>query len=375
MLASYLVRGSSPEFVQTDFRAAGTIAIFAAARKKARGALSAECRARRDHGTSRCQSPPDSACLALSSSSGATPACAATARSKASFAGDIVEHAGEEVRRAGRRSDVAGTDAGEREETLEVLGIAGEIAERRDRQRRGRLLARLRVGFAGPASAFPDHRGSVPEVVGGAGGVSTRISRASLRTSGGEAWMSRIRLCTAAPPTGRTSRPRPRISARKSGSRMVASNPRAQRLDALRRNSRRRRERTRHRLPRHDQLERGIAAGVARQFHDRGNVGEVLVALQGDLQRHRDPLAGQHVAVAREKARPRPAATAVDLAAFHREHELGAAGIAGDDAHRQGKQVAQHGREHVAVGAGSRCADQRLLGDACPARSQCRARR
>jgi len=73
--------------------------------------------------------------------------------------GDIVEHAFEEVRRAGRNSDVAGADASEREEAREVLRIAGEIAERRDRQRRGRLLARLRVGFAGPASAFPDHCG------------------------------------------------------------------------------------------------------------------------------------------------------------------------------------------------------------------------
>ena len=57
--------------------------------------------------------------------------------------GDIVEHACEEIRRAGGSANVAGTDAGEREEALEVLGIAGEIAERLDRQRRGRLLARL----------------------------------------------------------------------------------------------------------------------------------------------------------------------------------------------------------------------------------------
>src|SRR5262245_26397509 len=74
---------------------------------------------------------------------------------------DIIEHAGEEAWAASRGANLAGTDAGEGEEAREVLGIAGEIAERRDRQRRGRLLARLRVGFAGPPSAFPDHRGII----------------------------------------------------------------------------------------------------------------------------------------------------------------------------------------------------------------------
>jgi hypothetical protein len=69
--------------------------------------------------------------------------------------GDIVEHAGEEVRRARRNPDVGGTDAGEREESLEVRGIAGEITERGDRQGRGRLLARVRVGLGRIALRAP----------------------------------------------------------------------------------------------------------------------------------------------------------------------------------------------------------------------------
>jgi hypothetical protein len=37
-------------------------------------------------------------------------------------AGDIIEHAGEEVRRARRRANVAGADAGERQEAFEMSG-------------------------------------------------------------------------------------------------------------------------------------------------------------------------------------------------------------------------------------------------------------
>src|SRR5450631_3484768 len=87
--------------------------------------------------------------------------------------GDIVEHAGEKAGLAGGRAYLAGTDPGEREEAFEMLGIAREIAERRNRQRRGRVLARLAVDLAGARAAFPDHLMSVPEVIGAAGGVST----------------------------------------------------------------------------------------------------------------------------------------------------------------------------------------------------------
>src|SRR5262249_601206 len=69
----------------------------------------------------------------------------------------------------------------------------------------------------------------------------------------------------------------------------------------------------------------------------------------------------QSLAAAQE-ARPRPATASVDLVALHRQDDLGAAGIAGDDLERQIEQLAQHVGEDVAFGATAGGADPGRLG-------------
>ena len=56
-------------------------------------------------------------------------------------AGDVIEHAGEKLRLARRIADGFGADSGHRQEAAEPLGLGGDEAERRDRERFGRFAA------------------------------------------------------------------------------------------------------------------------------------------------------------------------------------------------------------------------------------------
>ena len=139
---------------------------------------------------------------------------------------------------------------------------------------------------------------------------------------------------------------------------------RAQRRELLRRHSGRRRERPRDALPRHDQLERRALRRVGGQIHDQRHAQQIgiVVLVQRDLQRDVDLVASQHRLVAAQQTRPRPAAAAVDFVALHRQRDLGAAGIAGDDADRHLEHVAQDGGEYIALGAAARGTDDARLG-------------
>ncbi len=78
------------------------------------------------------------------------PACWAKAISSGSLRGDVVEHAGQELRIAGGAADVARADAGGGEEAAEVLRLGGEVRQRRD----GEPFGRFAAGAVFAASGF-----------------------------------------------------------------------------------------------------------------------------------------------------------------------------------------------------------------------------
>src|SRR5262249_39215245 len=73
-------------------------------------------------------------------------------------------------------------------------------------------------------------------------------------------------------------------------------------------------------------------------------------------------LVGDPGAVGRFHTRPRPAAAALQFAAFHGEHDVVAARIAADDFHFRAQHPIHHLGKLVGVGAGAGAADRHLLG-------------
>ena len=63
-------------------------------------------------------------------------------------AGEMIEHAGEEVRVARGLADLLRADAGDGEEAAELLGLRGEERQRRDGERLGCLAPRAALAAA-----------------------------------------------------------------------------------------------------------------------------------------------------------------------------------------------------------------------------------
>ena len=107
-----------------------------------------------------------------------------------------------------------------------------------------------------------------------------------------------------------------------------------------------------------DQEPQHLALLVARGALERHrHVRQVGILLQIELHQHVD--LRQPVLLALE-ARPRPAAAAVDLAALHREIDVVAARIAGDELDLGAEHVAQDQRERVGIGADRAAAEAEL---------------
>ena len=81
-------------------------------------------------------------------------------------------------------------------------------------------------------------------------------------------------------------------------------------------------------LRHHQQLELLAGRLVMHEFHHRRRVGEFRAALLGDDDRHRDLVLGQPIRPRRFDHRKLAAAAAVELAALHREVNIGAVLVA-----------------------------------------------
>ncbi len=111
------------------------------------GVVQAVAAERGHHGISRSQTPP-SAARARSISRRIDALLLREGDQQRLVAGEMVEHAGEEVRIAGGIADVARADAGGGEKAAEMLGLGGEERQRRDGERLRRLAPRAVLAAA-----------------------------------------------------------------------------------------------------------------------------------------------------------------------------------------------------------------------------------
>jgi len=135
----------------------------------------------------------------------------------------------------------------------------------------------------------------------------------------------------------------------------------AERGKAIGRHAGRRQKRPPHDLAGEDQLEDlALLIGLG-EIHDQRHVRQIGMLRQRHLRQNDDLLARDPVGPCRHHARQRPAAAALNLAAFEREADVIAAGIAGDDLELGAEHGVEHRGELIGVVTGAGRADGERL--------------
>ncbi len=141
----------------------------------------------------------------------------------------------------------------------------------------------------------------------------------------------------------------------------------AQRLGAVLRHTGRRQKRPAHHLPREDQPEDLLLLVGLGEIHAPAEHSAGPGCLcERQLHQDVDRLVVDPALVRRQHARPRPAAAALHLAALHRQRDVVAARIAGDDLELGAEHAVEDARELIGVGRRAGAADDQLLAHACP---------
>ena len=118
---------------------------------------------------------------------------------------------------------------------------------------------------------------------------------------------------------------------------------------------------------RHEQLQDLQLLGVLGQLHDQRHVRQVGILAEGRLRDDVDLLLLDPALALRLDAGPVDAADAVELAALHRQHDLGGAGIAGHELDVGAEHVLVEVGEDIELAARAGAAERdRLLEEVLP---------
>src|SRR5712692_6660646 len=116
--------------------------------------------------------------------------------------------------------------------------------------------------------------------------------------------------------------------------------------------ARRRNQWPSHGLPREDELQHLAVLGLAHEFIEHGDIGQVLVLVEAELHDDLEAAGSKIVLVAGTRDAPGIPHDAVELAALDCEHDLLRAGIAGNRLELGAEERVERDREYLLI-AGS----------------------